>query len=328
MADTQTSRVRFGKTDLYVSRLCQGTAFRQLRRAGDDPRNQRVLHRCLELGVNFFDSAAAYGWGGAEEALGQAIAGRREQVILCTKVPPSHPPEKETEAGEPACFTRDYLFRQVEGSLRRLGTDYIDLYLLHSPDAGTPAEEILASMEALVQADKIRYWGVSNHSAERVREFVELGNTTGQAPLAGIEDYYNIGGYHRNEEGQSRTRQLEQEMFPVLRRAELGLLAFSPLDTGLLAPGREADAGTPLIPLLQVLDRVAEDLGVSRASVCIAWALTHAEVTSVLAGAESPEHEEENFTGTQLALPAEALETLNAASKTYREQQEKEPQSG
>ena len=313
--------VRFGQTDLYVSRLCQGTAFRNMPRAADNPMGLRVLQHCIEVGVNFFDSSNAYGWGGAEETLGKAIVGRRDQVVICTKVAASYAPEKEDSPGEPARFARDFLFQQAEGSLKRLQTDYIDLYLLHQPDKVTPAAQIVDSMDALVQSGKIRYWGVSNHSTAQVSEYVELAQSTGKSPIAGTEDYYNIAGESLTDAGESRVRQMEQEMFPVLRKSGLGLLAFSPLDTGHLVPGRNAAPDTPLATLIDVLDQVAQDLRVSRATICVAWVLTHPEVTSVLAGAETPEHVEDNFAGAQIELPDEAIEILNAASAIYREQQ-------
>lgn len=312
--------VRFGQTDLYVSRLCQGTAFRNMPRTVDTM-GLLVLQHCIDVGVNFFDSSNAYGWGGAEENLGKAIAGRRDQVVICTKVATSYAPEKESSPGKPARFTRDFLFQQAEGSLKRLQTDYIDLYLLHQPDKVTPAVEVVDSMDALVRSGKIRYWGVSNHSTAQVSEYVELAQTTDKAPIAGTEDYYNIAGESLTDTGESRVQQMEQEMFPVLRKSGLGILAFSPLDTGHLVPGRSVDPDTPLAKLIDVLDEVAQDLRVSRGTVCVAWVLTHPEVTSVLAGAERPEHVEENFAGTQIVLSDEAIETLNAASAAYREQQ-------
>ena len=314
--------VRFGQTDLYVSRVCQGTAFRNMPREVDTM-GLHVLQHCIEVGVNFFDSSNAYGWGGAEENLGKAIAGQRDRVVICTKVAASYAPEKEDSPGRPARFTRDFLFQQAEGSLRRLQTDYIDLYLLHQPDQVSPAAAVIDSMDALVQSGKIRYWGVSNHSAAQVNEYVELGQSTDKAAIAGTEDYYNIAGASLTDTGGSRVAQLEQEMFPVLRESGLGLLAFSPLDTGHLVPGRNVDPDTPLSTLIDVLDRVAQDLRVSRAAVCVAWVLTHPEVTSVLAGAEHPEHVEDNFIGTEIVLPDEVIETLNAASAAYREQQAK-----
>lgn len=310
-----SSLVRFGNTDLRVSRLCQGTAFRQLRRADDDPLAQQVLARALEVGINFFDSANAYGMGGSEKALGRAIAGRRDQVVICTKVSPSYLPEQEGSEAKPARFTREFLFEQAEGSLQRLGTDYIDMYMLHKPDDVTPAEACAEAMDALVQAGKIRYWGVSNHSAEQVRACVEWRNG---APIAGIEDYYNIASSFPDKTGGSRMRAMEEQMFPLLREAGLGLMAFSPLDTGKLAPERPVKPGTPLAELVDTLDRVAREMNVGRPAVCVAWVLTHPEVSSVLAGAESPDHVEENLAGTELVLPDDAVALLNAAQDTYR----------
>src|SRR5579872_5982099 len=125
-------RVRFGRTPLYVSRLCQGTAFRQISRSPDDPTGQAILHRCLDLGINFFDSSDDYGWGGSEMALGKAVKGRRDQVVICTKVSPYVEPEAGVASKGPlrsAAFTREFVFRRAEESLKRLGTDYLDFYL-------------------------------------------------------------------------------------------------------------------------------------------------------------------------------------------------------
>ena len=326
-AEQRAPRVRFGSTDLYVSRLCQGTAFRNLPRIRDEPRGQQVLRHCLEQGVNFFDSAVAYGWGDSEAALGRAIRGHRDRVVVCTKVVPFHTPAHEGDDLRPARFTRDFLFRQVESSLRRLGTDYLDLYLLHQPDDETPAEEIVGAMDALVQSGKIRYWGASNHSAAQVREFSALSTRPGHTPIAGLEEYFTIAGASLSDTGQHRVQQLEREMFPVVRTAGLGLLAYSPLDAGDLAPGRTVKPGSPLARLVQVLDEVASGLRVSRAAVCVAWVLTHPEVTSVLGGAESPAHVDEHLAGTRLALPADAVATLNAASAAYRQEYTAEAQS-
>ena len=326
-AEQRAPQVRFGSTDLSVSRLCQGTAFRHLPRIRDEPRGQQVLRHCLAQGVNFFDSAVAYGWGDSEAALGRAIRGHRDGVVLCTKVVPSHMPAHEGKAAPPARFTRDFLLQQAESSLRRLDTDYLDLYLLHQPDPDTPAAEVVGAMDALVRSGKIRYWGASNHSAAQVREFVALSTRSGHAPIAGLEEYFTIAGASLSDTGQHRAQQLEREMFPVVRAAGLGLLAYSPLDAGYLAPGRTVEPDSPLARLVQVLDEVASGLRVSRAAVCVAWVLTHPEVTCVLAGAESPAHVDENLAGTRLALPADALAALNAASAAYRQEYTSEAQS-
>ena len=313
--------VRFGHTDLYVSRLCQGTAFRKVSRRGDDPEGLRILRHCIDIGVNFFDSSEAYGWGGSETALGKAMAGRRDQVVVCTKAAPVDGPDSERSV-----FTRESLFRKAEGSLKRLGTDYIDLYLLHSPDIRTPRaddanpaadvptrehmEQLADSLDGLVKAGKIRYWGVSNHLARQVAELVELGKREGRSPIAGLEDYFNLVAADRADF-------MVKELFPLIRQGNLGLLTFSPLGEGRLAPGREIPDKSPLKGPIEALDAVADELGVTRPQVCVAWALSHPEVTSVLAGAEKPEHVSDNFAGTRITLPEEALQRLNAAAAAY-----------
>ena len=316
-----SSLVRFGRTDLFVTRLCQGTAFRHLPRT-EDPRALEVLHRCLDLGINFFDSATAYGWGGAEKARGKATAGRRSDLVICTKIIPSYPPEREGEPGQSAHFTRAFLCEQLEASLRRLGTDYVDLYMLHQPDAETPVADIAEAMRSLVEAGKIRYWGVSNHSATHVSAFAEL-EVEGTA-IAGVEDYYNIAGTHLDADGRSRVRVFEEEMFPILRREGLGCLAFSPMDTGHLAPENSVEGDEPLADLIETLDQVAGQLGVPRAAVCVAWVLTRPEITSVLAGSESSEQVEANLLGAGLELDGEALSALDAASASFRRGREAE----
>ena len=306
-----TDRVSFGQTDLQVSRLCQGTAFRHLPRA-DGPEGLAVLHHCLDQGINFFDSAQAYGWGGAEEVLGRAVAGRRDEVVLCTKVPASLAPSSEGDPGKRVRYTRAHLTERLEESLHRLRTDYVDLYLLHHRDPDTPPEEIAAVMQDLVQAGKTRYWGVSNHSAAEVEAFLAL------APIAGVEDYYNIAGSHCDQNGRSRVEIYEDEMIPLLEREQLGCLAFSPMDTGLLAPPVPDDPA--LAALTAVIDRVADDLNTRRAALCVAWVL-HQGLTCVLAGCESPEHVDATIEGTHLQLPTDALDALDKARQTYRSSQ-------
>ncbi len=295
--------VQFGNTGLRVSRLCQGTAFRHLPRA-DDPRALRVLESAIDRGITFFDTAIAYGWGGAERVLGRAMGGRRDKLVVCGKVP------VRLESGVQTAYTRAYLHQQLEESLNRLGTDYLDLYLLHHVDEHTPPAEIGDAMEALVEMGKVRYWGVSNHSAAQVQTLREWGS------VAAVEEYYNIAGAHLDEEGRSRTLRFEREMMPLLRSSGMGCLAFSPMDTGLLAADVPSDPA--LRSLVAVVDQVATQLGVARAAVCVAWVSRQAEISSVLCGAESPEHVEVNALGSTLALPVQALALLEEARRRYR----------
>ena len=310
--------VRFGPTDLYVTRYCQGTAFRRVHRT-DNPDARRILHKCIDVGINFFDSAEAYGWGGSEEVLGKVIAGRRDRVIVCTKAAPSLPPKNDPNynkfkyGDEKVVFTRETLFHKAEGCLKRLGTDYLDLFLLHSPDYVTPPEEIIDSMDALVRSGKIRYWGISNFKPDQVAKFYELSAANkDKSPIVGIEHGYSIAMRER----------LEPDMFRLLRKTKLGLISYGPQNGGEISPGRSKEeelkvVGKTKMPVVRALDRVARDLGATRSQVCIAWVLSHPEVTTVLGGAESPAHVVDNFGGTRLQLPPESLAILKAVSDPY-----------
>ena len=300
-----------------MTRLCQGTAFRTLTRDASDTRAENVLRYCLERGVRFFDSSNAYGWGGSERLLGAALRGRRDEVIICTKVSPSEPPAADGTAGAVRPFTEAYLHVQLDGSRRRLDTDVIDLYLLHSPDGVTSMDHLCARMQGLVDSGRIRHWGVSNHSALQLQQLWQTAKNAGTQPPVGVEEYYTIAGSALTSDGRSRPRLLEADMFPLLQRAGMGLLAFSPMDCGNLAPGRAVEDGSPLEALLKVVDRVAGELKTSRGAVCVAWVLAQTAVTAVLGGAESPQHVDEMIAGVQLHLPAQGMDELNAASHAY-----------
>ena len=331
--------VKFGNSELYVSKLCQGTAFRRhLTRVGGDAEAHKLIRYCIDIGINFFDSAEGYGLGGSEIALGKGVAGKRDQVIIATKASP-------TLAEEPIVFTKEILFQKAEDSLKRLGTDYVDLYLLHAPDKATPSDdddfphppfetptlehmqEIADAMDALVKSGKIRYWGVSNHSAQQVSELVDLGKRPEKSPIAGLEDYYNIAAGPRHNVKKFFRKVEKNEMFPVIQKGNLGLMAYSPLGEGRLVPGRKVEEGPALVSLIKELDFVANELGVSRPQVCVAWSSNHPEVTSVLAGGEKPEHVADNFKGTELVLPKEAMQRLNTAADEYDAKRLKEIKS-
>jgi aryl-alcohol dehydrogenase-like predicted oxidoreductase len=297
-------RVRFGHTELRVSRICEGTAFRVNRRDPDDAGAQAVLRRCLDRGINFFDSSNAYGWGGSELALGKAIAGRRHEVILCTKVHPARRPEGNAPPPR-VRFTLEFAREEVQASLKRLGTDYVDLYMLHNPDPECTMADVAGIMIELVRAGYTRYWGVSNHSPEQVQELVSLGRR--EEPrfrVAGIENRYSIVD-----------RSLEAKMFPVLRASGIGALLFSPLDEGRLLRSDAAAKDPRRAPVVAALDTAARKLGATRAQVLIAWVLAHPEATCALAGAETPAHIDENIGGIGLELPGNVFAALDAASR-------------
>lgn len=191
-------------------------------------------------------------------------------------------------------------------------------HLLHQPDHETPAEEICASMDKLVQSGKARYWGLSNHDAEVVSEYVEIAKAAGSAQPSVLEEYYNIaGGYSLTPDGQSRIRRMENEMFPVIRRHGLGTMFFSPVDVARMTSTHVADPGSPLEALHAEVDAVAGDLDATRAQVCIAWILDHPEASTVLAGPEHPDHVDEMLAGVDLQLPRDIQERLDDASVAF-----------
>lgn len=309
--------VKLGKTDLEVTRFCQGTAFRNLDRASDDPRSEGVLRHALDRGVNFFDTAQAYGWGGSEALLGKVLAGKRAECVLCTKVPAFLPPDTNGYSGARVVFTESYLTAQLEDSLRRLQTEYVDLYLLHGPDGTGSWEEVGQTMDKLGRAGKIRYWGLSNHASDDVIRCISVTKDRCESGPSVLEEYYTVAGYAMNTDGESRTRILEREMFPLINKNELGLMAFSPMDAGQLAPTNRPAPGSALDKLTIVLDAIAKDMEISRPALCTAWSLAHPSVTSVLAGPESSSHLDEILTGATFALPEDALRHMNNASHAY-----------
>ena len=309
--------VQLGRTELQVSRICQGTAFRTMDRSADNPVAEEVLRHCLDVGINFFDSSYAYGWGGSEELLGKVLGGRRDRVFICTKVPPSDPPRRDGDLGERVPFTDENLRDRLDGALRRLGTDYIDLLLLHQPDKTTPPVQICRSMDDLVNTGKIRYWGVSNHGPQVLAEMLTIAREAGSSAPAAVEEYYNLVGAYAMAKAGASVRDLERDMFPVLRESGIGLLAFGPMDAGRLAPNHETEPGSPLEEVHFILDEVASELQVTRAEVCVAWVLAQPQVTCVLGGAESPQHVDEMVAGAALTLPSEAKQKLDEIGSGY-----------
>lgn len=319
MAETPTSPglVRLGRTELQVSRICQGTAFRTMERSADNPAAEEALRHCFDVGINFFDSSYAYGWGESEELLGKVLRGRRDQAVICTKVPPSDRPRHDGDPGERVAFTDENLRDRLDGALRRLGTDYIDLFLLHQPDKTTPLVQLCRSMDDLVNTGKIRYWGVSNHGPQVLEEMLTIAREAGSSAPAAVEEYYNLVGAYAMAKVGASVRDLERDMFPVLRESGIGLIAFSPVDAGWLAPQYEAEPGSPLEEVHFILDEVASQLQVTRAEICVAWVLAHPEVTCVLGGAESPQHVDEMTSGATVKLPSEAKQKLDEVGAGY-----------
>lgn len=241
---------------------------------GEDPgrREQEIaaLRLGVDLGMTVVDTAEMYGDGAAEELVGEALRGRRDEVFLVSKVLPGHADRKGTVA---AC----------EGSLRRLGTDRLDLYLLHWRGRW-PLEETLAGFTDLMEAGKIRYWGVSNLD---VADMTELATLPGGDAVAVDQVLYNLS-----------RRGIEWDLLPWCREAEVAVMAYSPIEQGRIL-GAEA------------LGAVARALGATPAQVALAWVLEQG--VSAIPRSGSPDHVRENRGAVDLRLPTEALEILDEA---------------
>lgn len=280
----------------------------------------RLVDICLEAGLNMFDSADGYSGGAAEEILGQAIRGRRDQVIISTKATFRRGPGPN-DVGS----SRHHLLRAVEGSLRRLGTDYIDLFQLHAFDAKTPIEETLQTLDDLVRAGKIRYIGCSNFSGWHLMKSLAISDRYGQARYVAHQAYYSLIG-----------RDYEWELMPLALDQHVSAVVWSPLGWGRLtgkirrgAPKPEVsrlqskvavDAGPPiedeyLYGVMDTLDEVAHETGKSVPQIALNWLLHRPSVATVIIGARNEVQLRDNLGAIGWSLTTSQIARLDAASE-------------
>jgi aryl-alcohol dehydrogenase-like predicted oxidoreductase len=273
---------------------------------------------CLEAGVNLIDTADIYSEGLSEEILGQALGADREDVLLATKVRGPMGPGPNDEG-----LSRHHILRGVEASLRRLGTDYIDLYQVHEWDGLTPQEETLAALDTLVQSGKVRYIGSSNYTARQLMKALWTSDLRGFSSYVSQQIYYSL-----------QARDAENELIPIAIDEGLGVLVWSPLAGGLLSGkyrrGQDAPEGTRrfegwteppvndedrLYDTVDVLVEIGEGHGVSAAQVALAYTLAKPAVTSVIIGARTEEQLRDNLAAAELTLSAEEFDRLDTVSR-------------
>ena len=310
-----------GRSGLVVSPLALGTMTFGKERWGTDADSSRaVFDAYVDAGGNFIDSAEAYAEGRSEELLGRFVNERklRDSLVIATKFGWSNGPAP-TLGGNGAKNIR----RAVEGSLRRLNMDFIDLYWLHVWDTVTPAEEVLRTLGELVAAGKIRYFGLSNVPAWYVAEMATLARQLGVAGPVALQLAYSL-----------TSRTIEHEHLPAAREFGLGVTPWSPLDGGFLAgkyhredPTAQAGRLSGENPfgdtkfndrnwaILDVLAQVARDVDRPMAEVALAWVLARRSVSSVLIGASSVEQLRQNLACVSLSLGGDALQKLDQASE-------------
>ncbi|WP_437562421.1 aldo/keto reductase [Sorangium sp. So ce542] len=281
----------------------------------------RLVDVSLEAGMNMFDSADIYSGGLAEEILGQAIKGRRDRVILSTKATFRFGPGPN-DVGS----SRHHLLRSVEGSLRRLQTDYIDLFQLHGFDALTPVEETLGTLDDLVRAGKIRYLGCSNFSGWHLMKSLAVSEKYGLSRYVAHQAYYSLVG-----------RDYEWELMPLALDQKVGAVVWSPLGwgrlTGKIRRGQPlpevsrlrnklAAEGGPqvdeeyLYRVVDALDEVAKETGKTVPQIAINWLLQRPSVANVIIGARNEEQLRQNLGAVGWTLTPEQSARLDAASKT------------
>ena len=279
----------------------------------DQAQTRAVVAKALDLGVTLFDTADVYGGGGvSEEYLGKALESRRGEVVLATKfgMPMGEGPLRRGGS-------RRWMMQAAENSLRRLGTEYIDLYQIHFPDAGTPIEETLRALDDLVRQGKVRYVGCSNFAGWQVVEAAWTARTAGLAQFVSAQNFYNL-----------LERNVERELVPACNAHGLGVLPYFPLASGLLTGkyqrGAAAPEGTRLsaprfkgalsdknFDKVEKLAAFAAVAGPSLLELAIGWLASQPHVPSVIAGATKPEQVEANVRAASWKLSAAELAKVN-----------------
>ncbi len=305
---------KLGKAGVKVSPLCLGVG---IRREMDEGLFTRTIHHAIDLGCNFIDCANSYGEGQSEVVLGKAIKGKRDDLVITSKVWTRIGPGPNDHG-----LSRFHIMREVERSLRKLQTDRIDIYYLHNVDPDTELEETLRTMEDLVRQGKVRYVGASNYSAAQVVELLWTADRTGLEPIICLQNQYNL--LHRWK--------MEPEVLPLCRRYGLGLMTYSPLAIGLLSGrfrrGNPPPADTPWTSerldkvmheqtdtIIQTLCDLAAARNVTPAQLAIAWVLDHPEVTAPIVGADRPEYVDDVFGSLEITLTREERQVLDDASQ-------------
>jgi aryl-alcohol dehydrogenase-like predicted oxidoreductase len=284
----------------------------------DQAATQRVVHKALDLGITLFDTADIYGnRGGSETCLGEILGDTRKRIVLATKFGMAM-----DDSGEQLGGSRAYIMNAVEESLRRLRTDWIDLYQLHQPDPRTPIEETLRALDDLVRQGKIRYIGCSNLPAWQVGEAHWTARASGLNPFVSCQDEYSLV-----------QRKPEAELIPAMRRYGLGLLPYFPLASGLLTGKYRRNVAMPQDARLTTTQRLADrylndrnwDLvekleafaasrGHSLLDLAFGWLLSQDRIASVIAGATRPEQLEANVAAGLWRLTSDELESIDRVS--------------
>ena len=305
--------VRLGKTGLRVSRIALGCmsygdpGFHQW--TLDEEASQPFFRQAVELGITFWDTANGYGGGTSEEFVGRAVTtyARREDIVLATKV---HNKMHDGPGG--SGLSRKAILEQLDASLRRLSTDYIDLYYIHRFDPEVPVEETMEALHDVIKAGKVRYIGASSMWAWQFAKMQHAANLGGWTRFVAMENQYNL-----------LKREEEREMLPMCADMGIGCVPYSPLGKGRLARpwGQHTERGdTDQVaksfdldvdqPVVDAVQQIAEERGVPMAHIAMAWVLSKPVVTAAIVGATKPHHLADAAASLQVQLTADEIRRL------------------
>ncbi|GAA4043712.1 aldo/keto reductase [Parerythrobacter jejuensis] len=312
---------QFGRTGLTVSRLCLGCmSFGDAAAEGHDwtmgeEASRPFFRQALEAGINFFDTANAYSGGTSEEITGKLLneMARRDEIVIATKGF-----FRWRQAPNTGGLSAKALMHAVDDSLRRLGTDYIDLYQIHRLDPRTPMEEIVETLDAIVRSGKVRYLGASSMYAWQFQKLLHLADQAGLKKFISMQNYVNL--LYREE---------EREMLPLCADAGVAVMPWSPLARGKLARPADAESTTRSETdrlqsvlydrtaeadrkVIDAVEQIAAARGVPMAQIALAWVLHKPEVTSPIIGATKQKHIEDAVAALEVELTAEEISALEA----------------
>jgi len=313
-------------TGVFVSELCLGTMtfgggaqIWQTIGGTDQATVDQIVHRALDAGINFIDTANVYAAGESETMLGKALGSRRSDIVLATKVR-----GRTGQGANQVGLSRLHIIQALEASLKRLGTDYVDLYQIHRPDPLTNLEDTMRTLDDLVRAGKVRYIGCSNVPAWEVMKALAISRAQHLEQFRCTQSYYSLVG-----------RDLEREMLPLAQDQGLGVLVWSPLAGGFLSgkftrtsgdeAARRAKFDFPPVnkekgfAVLDVLSGIAAEHGASIPQVALAWLLTKPIVTSVIIGARRIAQLDDTLKAVDVVLTPENLKALDDVSKLTME---------
>ena len=304
-----------GRTGVQVSKLCLGTMMFGAWGTKDHDESIRIIHRALDAGVNFVDTADVYSQGESEEIVGKALKGRRDDIVLATKFFMPFDDDPNHRGG-----SRRWIMTEVEHSLRRLGTDHIDLYQMHRYDPAVDFDETLGALTDLVRAGKVRSIGHSTFPASALIDAQYIARDRGRERFVTEQPTYSI-----------LTRNIEHEILPLTQRYGMGVLSYSPLAGGWLSgryrkdehtgpasqarPGNRFDMSTPenqrKLDAADALGKLADDAGISLIDMAIAFVLRHPAITSTIIGPRTMEHLESQLAAADVELSDDVLDRID-----------------